>query len=86
MMKKIKPCPFCGGEVELRKGNDAYYSSDKMLTADFVVVCARCNIYTPRFATKICINDDGTINIISDGANLAIAAWNRREGGQDECD
>lgn len=82
-MEKIKCCPFCGDEAELRKGNDGYYKNDNMLTADFIVMCERCDMHTPRFTTKITINDDGTINIHNDGASMAIAAWNRREGGQD---
>ena len=83
-MEKIKPCPFCGDEVKLRRGNDDYYGKEKTIRADFIVICEKCDIHTPRFTTKVCINDDGTINIISDGAKRAIAAWNRREGRQDE--
>lgn len=83
-MEKIKPCPFCGGEAELRKKDNGFYTRDNMLTADFMVGCAKCDMHTPRFTTKVCIKDDGKINIISNGAELAIAAWNRREGLQDE--
>ena len=44
-MDKLKPCPFCGGEAEVR---EAKYLGLK----GFVVTCLKCGIETRLMAGK----------------------------------
>jgi len=50
---ELKPCPFCGGEVEIFDNEDGWF-----------IECGKCG------AGKICATE-----------SKAIAAWNRRAGG-----
>ena len=79
-MNRIKKCPFCGGEATLCKSNDRYYEVKKKMIADFSVKCEKCSFYSPPFRTEVCIEKTGKVHIIKNGAEDAIAFWNRREG------
>lgn len=63
----LKPCPFCGGEGEVRIGYHA--------KTDALVGCNGCHAEGPLFGAE-----DWSGN--SNKAD-AIAAWNRREGRGD---
>ena len=65
MMAELKPCPFCGGEAELKKymcslGNDGYY----------VVECKICGAKGKAIRNTSFISENDE--------KRAIEAWNRR--------
>lgn len=70
-MTELKPCPFCGGEAELRatwigKNRDIEKAINKY------VRCSRCFAQTWQYSTK---NGERTgVN----AADSAIQAWNSR--------
>jgi Lar family restriction alleviation protein len=66
--EKLKPCPFCGGEAEVKRGEIWLYNGnryDPMNWNGWIVSCKNCNH-------------------IEEGVEKseAIAAWNRRETGR----
>ena len=75
MSNKLLPCPFCGGEAELRHAErwepytderGVYYANRiTVINEDFQAQCPGCGVLTKLFAT----------------AEEAIVAWNRRAGG-----
>lgn len=48
MTKKLKPCPFCGGEATIWSGpiEDDYFNTY------YDVYCTECNCMTPKFHTE----------------------------------
>ena len=38
-MPKLKPCPFCGGEADIREPNIFYWGK--------VIVCEKCGVQMP---------------------------------------
>lgn len=71
-MKKIKPCPFCGTEVELSKnplwqGGHGYYNC-----FEFKIVCSKCGC-------NVTYNKNDTIYRSEEEAiQNVIKAWNKR--------
>lgn len=68
-MEKLKPCPFCGGEAEIRyTGNNSgiygYTSNIIMKSHPGLVMCRGCHISTIRYS-RVC---------------RAIERWNGRAG------
>lgn len=75
-MDKLKPCPFCGGEAELRDG--FIYLDETRL-----VVCKKCHVRTvpvlinhPSFTANGL--DESTRYTAEQAAAKAAEAWNRR--------
>ena len=71
MRDELKPCPFCGGEAAVM------YAVTDDGTKTISVVCQKCSIGIFRARTSE--NDWNAW----EKPEKAIAAWNRREGGQD---
>ncbi len=77
----LKPCPFCGGEAEMRK---AYGYID-----GWCVRCSQCKMTTlpilidqPRI-TYADGTDETTRYTSEQAATIAAAAWNRRANNID---
>lgn len=67
MANELKPCPFCGGEAQIRytspnSGYMGYTSNIFMRSKSGFVMCLKCEVSTPRH-TRVC---------------RAIEKWNRR--------
>lgn len=77
----LLPCPFCGGKATLRMTSRGYDSSGRTrLLNRFKVNCTECNVETDTFASDIWQDEKGAVHVVKNGAELAIAAWNRRSG------
>lgn len=66
-MEQLKPCPFCGGEAEIRyvgngSGFMGYTSNIVKRSKPGFVMCLKCGVTTTRNA-RVCV---------------AIEKWNRR--------
>ena len=68
-MDKLKPCPFCGGEVEERGGQCNY--GKKIMTLD--LMCRKCGTLF-KFKSKW----------IEMPYIEAVEAWNRRAGEEEK--
>lgn len=70
---KIKPCPFCGGEAEIKIQKCDYGISGTIIT------CKKChakNFSMDKQAVKI---GDKLVNVpVENHTELAIAKWNSR--------
>ena len=75
-MDELKQCPFCGGEAKLHMWD--YVMSHRILTEEFYVRCETCKAEITGFKSKIELLDNGTMQVIRDGAKEAAEAWNRR--------
>ena len=72
----LKPCPFCGGEAELRDGH--IYMDDTK-----IVICTKCHVRTspvivnhPSFTANGL--DESTRYTAEQAAQIACQKWNRR--------
>ena len=74
-MSELKPCPFCGGEANIK--NMDLHTRDGSIRAYWRVKCSKCQ--TEKGYTSIyCLRDDDTLFVAFDGRKRAIDAWNRR--------
>jgi len=77
-IKKLSPCPFCGGEAVFRSNVNS--SSRDNIGFKFSIKCSKCNVELPNiFKVDIFLNDCGEITPTIDERPMAIVQWNRRE-------
>lgn len=77
-MTKLKRCPFCGGEAVF---SVITASSCNLLRGyEFNIRCSKCKATIPDrcYQIEFKMNDSGEIEIIHDGREAAIEAWNKR--------
>lgn len=75
MSNKLKPCPFCGGKVELRE-IAIVPSESREFTVSYKIRCPKCNIkfvFESRFRIE-----KGQQVITQNGYEKCVEAWNRR--------
>ena len=70
-MDELKPCPFCGGEIEERGGQCNY--GKKIMTLD--LMCRKCGTLF-KFKSKW----------IENPYREAVESWNRRAGEEEKHD
>lgn len=74
---KLKPCPFCGGEVKLKQLTAGH--NEGHIINHYIVLCEKCRIQTPVGMRDIYQDEHGVIRIIKNGAEEVINIWNLRE-------
>lgn len=72
MTEKLKPCPFCGTEVKLRKETMWFNSHGYKGYYKYTVGCRECGCGIAMRATDTLFRTD------SEAKRNAIKAWNRR--------
>lgn len=75
---ELKPCPFCGGAGQLLMMNYGYATHPTRILNSYYVKCVSCGIKTPAYDSNIRQEDNGTITIKANGAELAAETWNMR--------
>lgn len=66
----LKPCPFCGGKAEIRRGGKGNASAPEMSW----VACTRCGARTEAWTVSASYASD----------EMAVNSWNRRPEDLDE--
>lgn len=82
-MTKLKPCPFCGNEVEIEIKSYSY-SSDYH-SHEMVIVCEECDFEFPKESFKVTATwDDDNYRYVNDMSDFdsAIELWNTRVRGE----
>lgn len=73
-MAELKPCPFCGGKVELHEKHWVSRSDSKRKMNYFHIVCSMCDIYMEDLPYK----PDTPICDIEEYKQKLIERWNER--------
>jgi hypothetical protein len=83
-MIELKKCPFCGSEATLVRKSSSYTANPTTIMDKWVVECdnTNCDAYTAG-SSKIYQNEEGEIIVDANGAEIAIAKWNMREGNNE---
>lgn len=74
----LLPCPFCGGEVRLRRVSSAYRTSSTVIMDEWTVECQNGCIRNNVYKSEIFQDDKGAVVIKSNGAEEASLVWNTR--------
>lgn len=75
--KKLKPCPFCGGQAKfIKKGIGSVKSR---VHFSFGIECIDCGGRVPKsYVLSLTLDEDGEIVPITDERSAAIERWNSR--------
>lgn len=84
MPNTISNCPFCGGAATLIRKSIGCNMDRPTITNKFAVRCNVCGIESNEYSSNIYQNADGTVVTEANGADQAIAAWNRRPVPEDD--
>ena len=87
---ELKPCPFCGGEAEIKRALgesprirnvsfETYY-----LEAAYYIRCKRCRFNVPEFTISLEIDVENLSlkTTLEKEAQYWVARWNRRAGDE----
>lgn len=74
----LKPCPFCGGEGEIRLAMLSVDERNDCFVEEYKAVCRQCAATTGQRYLSRFIRADGEFHFERDGYAEAIAGWNRR--------
>lgn len=80
----LKPCPFCGGEAEMRVSDP--FGADKLVR----VICHACKSAGQAYSegkSVFPVDDSKKYTTLEEAEQKAVAAWNQRiyAGGDPEC-
>lgn len=84
MPNTISNCPFCGGAATLIWKSTGCNMDRNTIINKFAVRCNVCGIESNEYSSIIYQNADGTVVTEANGADQAIAAWNRRPVPEDD--
>lgn len=74
----LLPCPFCGGEVRLRRVSSGYSTSPTVIKDEWTVECQKGCIRNNVYQSDIFQDDKGAVVIKRNGADKARLSWNTR--------
>ena len=79
--RELKPCPFCGGEAELKKGK--IYLDEAVQ-----VYCKKCSVHTQKEPINHLLYTNGEVLFVTEAMaiEMAINAWNRRANDETRTD
>lgn len=77
-MTELKPCPFCGGESEIRLVRSGIKQQSATIMNEYNAGCGKCNIWTSCFESEIRQDQEGYVRVEKTGVDEAIEAWNKR--------
>lgn len=79
MKIKLKPCPFCGGEAQLKRHSRGMGGVPTAILDTWAVECSACKGATDTYKSKIYQDNDGTVVVGQNGAEAAADMWNKRK-------
>ena len=74
----LVPCPFCGGDVRLRRVSSGYSTSPTVIRDEWTIECKNGCVCNNIYKSKIFQDENGTVVIENNGADEARLAWNTR--------
>ena len=74
----LVPCPFCGGEVRLRRVSNGYSTSPTVIRDEWTVECLKGCVRNNVYKSEIFQDDKGAVVIKNNGADESRLAWNTR--------
>lgn len=78
----LKPCPFCGGPVEVSMSGTSHFGD--RFGAFFKAECPKCDLgFTSRSIYEVDV-DSGQCVCIQDGLEEVKKIWNTRYGEKEE--
>lgn len=83
-MIKLKPCPFCNGNVRFAKSS--YGAEHDAVNINYRIECKKCKATIPETSGRIRIKlfDNGNLNFCQDERMKSADIWNKRVGEADD--
>lgn len=74
----LVPCPFCGGDVKLRRTSSKYRTSPVVIMDEWTIECPNKCFQPNTFDSEIFQDENGKVIVNYNGADEARLAWNTR--------
>lgn len=74
----LLPCPFCGGNVRLRRVSSSYRTFPTTIIDEWRVECSKGCFRNNVYSSEIFQDDKGEVVIKNNGAEEARLFWNTR--------